>query len=81
MPKRALPVLTSTGTPGLQALEGSVRDMGTQIHQQFSAELDGLDASRIPFTATPADWVAPAPTNVADALRRLAAAAGAHPVP
>lgn len=79
--KRALPILTASGRPELSALEGAVRDMGTQIHQQFGAELDGLDAARIPFTATAADWVAPPPTTVADALRRLAAAAGAHPVP
>lgn len=79
--KRALPVLTSSGDPKLSQFEGAVRDMGTQIHQQFGAELDGLDASRIPFTATAADWVAPPPTTVAQALARLAAAAGAHPVP
>lgn len=44
--------------------------------------LDGLDAYAIAYTPSdPTDWVSPAPTNVGDALDRIAAAAGANPVP
>jgi hypothetical protein len=44
--------------------------------------LDGLDAYAIAYApATPADWVAPAPTNLGDAMDRIAAAGGTTPVP
>jgi hypothetical protein len=46
------------------------------------SDIDGISAADIPFTANAADWVAPVPTTVAEALRRIAAnSAGAHPVP
>ena len=78
---RALPHLTSTGDPGMVPMETATRRALDQMHAQFGGELDALTAASIPFAANAADWVAPAPTTVQEALRRLAAAAGAHPVP
>lgn len=78
MPRRALPVLTSTGRGEFSALEGAVRDMGTQIHQTVTS----LDATEIAYTpGDSTDWVSPAPRTVAEALDRLAAAGGVTPVP
>jgi len=78
MPRRPLPVLTTTGRPELSALEGSVRDMGTDLHRQMG-ELSAEDISYTPGDAS--DWVSPAPTTLAEALDRLAAAGGVTPVP
>lgn len=75
--RRALPALGTTGRPELVGLEGNVRRLGDQLHGQLLA----LDADDIAFSAAPADWVAPVPTTLGEAVRRLAAAAGAHPVP
>lgn len=77
MSRPALPVLTSTGDPAHGALETNVRRMADQLNGQIGA----LSAADIAFTAVAADWVAPVPTTLAEALGRLAAAAGAHPVP
>lgn len=44
--------------------------------------LEAREAHDVPYTPGDAsDWVAPAPTNVGDALDRLAAAGGVTPVP
>ena len=44
--------------------------------------LNSLDAYAIAYSpADASDWVAPAPTNVGDALDRIAAAGGTTPVP
>lgn len=80
MPRRALPLLTTTGNPDHVALEANVRNALDQTHVQLGA----LTAADIAYEATTADWVAPAPTTVAEALRRLAAfahAASGTPVP
>lgn len=78
MPRRSLPVLTTTGRPELSALEGAVRDMGVDLHRQMTS----LDASEISYSpGDAADWVSPAPTTLAEALDRLAAAGGVTPVP
>ena len=44
-------------------------------------DVSRLTAEDIAFEATPADWVAPVPTNLHQAITRLAAAGGTHPVP
>lgn len=78
MPRRALPVLTSTGRPELQALEGSARNTATQLYQHITT----LDATEIAYTpGSSTAWVSPAPRTVAEALDRLAAAGGVTPVP
>jgi hypothetical protein len=64
-------------TPGQEAMTSRLQRTLNNVHQDVS----NITASDIPFEATAADWVSPAPTNLQDAISRLAASAGAHPVP
>ena len=70
-------VLEQTGDPSHTQLHGNIQ----RTFDRLTSSVNAVTAASIPFSANAADWVAPAPTNVQDALRRLAAAAGAHPVP
>lgn len=71
-------MLTSTGRPELQALEGATRDALTQMH----SDLTSLDASEISYTPSdPTKWVAPLPRTLQEATDRLAASGGVVPVP
>lgn len=75
--------LESTGIPPAQvgqhqrAFDGVAADM-----DDLDGRITALDASQVAYTpADSADWVSPAPTTVADAIDRLAAAGGVTPVP
>jgi len=70
-------VLSSTGNPDHVGLETNVR----RALDQARGQMDGLSAADIAYSATPADWVSPPPTNLQQAVTRLAASAGVHPVP
>lgn len=70
--------LSPTGNPDHSTLEGNIR----RSFDQVTAGVNGLAATGISYVpGNPSDWVSPAPTTVQQALDRLAAAAGAHPVP
>lgn len=74
---------TEAPTSGEEAAiraHGSTSRVFGSIERDVAA-LEARTARDIPFEADPADWVAPVPTTVHDALRRLAASAGVHPVP
>lgn len=68
-------------TPGQEAMTNKIQRSLSGMRQDINDNLSSLTAADIQFTPNPADWVAPAPTNLQDAIRRLAASAGAHPVP
>lgn len=65
----------------LETLSGRAEDDRGRIQRFVDSRVSALSAESVPFEADAADWVAPVPTNVGDALRRLAAAGGTHPVP
>lgn len=68
----------TTGRPELVGLERSVQ----QHLDGLRGDIRDLDAGSVAYTpSNPADWVSPAPTTAQEALDRLAASAGAHPVP
>jgi len=67
---RALPILTTSGRPEFQGLEGAIRDMGTQLHQNSEAAATEAES----YAATPSSWASPAPTTQDEAITRIAAA-------
>jgi len=61
--------LESTGTPGMDALEGNVQ----RALDQVRGRVDTLTAYA---PASPADWTGTPPATLAEALDRIAAALG-----
>lgn len=70
--------ISPSGRPEHVQLEDNVQSITDALHN----DIRNLSAADIAYTpANPSDWVSPAPTTVAQAFDRLAAAGGVTPVP
>lgn len=68
--------------PPLRRLATTGRAEHVELEGNMQRHLDGVRADMQTYTpGNAAHWVAPAPTTIAQALDRLAAAGGVTPVP